>query len=51
MVLANFLLSPEAQARKQDPRIWGGATVLAVGRLTDRDRRWFEERKSGAGKL
>jgi putative thiamine transport system substrate-binding protein len=51
MVLANFLLSPEAQARKQDPRIWGGATVLSVERLKDMDRRWFEERKSGAGSL
>ena len=51
MVLANFLLAPEAQARKQDPRIWGGLTVLSVERLNEKDRRWFEESKSGAGKL
>ena len=51
MVLANFLLAPEAQARKQDRRIWGGLTVLSVERLNEKDRRWFEESKSGAGKL
>jgi putative thiamine transport system substrate-binding protein len=51
MVLANFLLAPEAQARKQDPRIWGGLTVLSVERLNEKDRRWFEGSKSGAGKL
>jgi putative thiamine transport system substrate-binding protein len=51
MVLANFLLAPEAQARKQDPRIWGGLTVLSVERLNEKDRRWFEESKGGAGKL
>ncbi|MEQ8332794.1 ABC transporter substrate-binding protein [Nisaea sp.] len=34
MVLANFLLSPEAQMRKQDPAYWGSATVLSLGQLT-----------------
>ena len=33
LVLANFLLSPEAQARKQDIEVWGDATVLAYGAL------------------
>lgn len=33
MVLANFLLSPEAQMRKQDPAHWGSATVLSLGQL------------------
>lgn len=33
MVVANFLLSPEAQARKADPTIWGDPTVLDLGRL------------------
>jgi ABC-type uncharacterized transport system YnjBCD substrate-binding protein len=32
-VTANFLLSPEAQARKQDPKVWGDPTVLAMERL------------------
>ena len=31
LVLADFLLSPEAQARKQDPKVWGDPTVLADG--------------------
>lgn len=40
MVVANFLLSPEAQLRKQDPAVWGDPTVLAMERLdpADRDR-------------
>ena len=42
MVLANFLLSPEAQARKQDPAIWGDPTVLAVGSLAAEDRARFD---------
>ena len=33
MVLANFLMSPEAQARKQDPNVWGSGTVLAMDKL------------------
>jgi len=37
MVLANFLLSPEAQMRKQDPAHWGSATVLSLGQLTKGD--------------
>ncbi|MGB7285701.1 MAG: ABC transporter substrate-binding protein [Salaquimonas sp.] len=28
LVFANFLISPEAQLRKQDPNIWGDPTVL-----------------------
>jgi putative thiamine transport system substrate-binding protein len=42
MVLANFLLSPEAQARKQDPSVWGSLTVLAMDRLEPADRQRFE---------
>jgi putative thiamine transport system substrate-binding protein len=33
MVVANFLLSPEAQARKQDIEVWGDPTVLDMERL------------------
>jgi putative spermidine/putrescine transport system substrate-binding protein len=33
MVLADFLLSPEAQLEKQRPEIWGDGTVLDVERL------------------
>ena len=32
-IVANFLLSPEAQLRKANSRIWGDPTVLAMDRL------------------
>ncbi len=41
MVVANFLLSPEAQLRKQDPSIWGDPTVLAMDKLDPEDREKF----------
>jgi putative thiamine transport system substrate-binding protein len=41
MVIADFLLSPEAQAKKQDPSVWGDFTVLALDRLGPDDRRRF----------
>jgi putative thiamine transport system substrate-binding protein len=41
LVLADFLLSPEAQARKQDPSVWGDPTVLSMDRLTSEDRARF----------
>jgi putative thiamine transport system substrate-binding protein len=41
MVFANFLMSPEAQARKQDPKIWGDPTVLALDRLPADQRALF----------
>jgi len=33
MVVANFLISPEAQYRKARPEIWGDGTVLDISRL------------------
>ncbi len=47
MVVANFLLSPEAQARKQDPDVWGGFTVLAMDALAPADRARFEALEMG----
>lgn len=41
MVVANFLLSPQAQARKADPRLWGDPTVLDVARLDAAGRAAF----------
>ncbi|SFU44118.1 ABC transporter substrate-binding protein [Halomonas korlensis] len=41
MVVANFLLSPEAQAHKQDLAVWGDHTVLDVGRLDDEHQALF----------
>jgi putative thiamine transport system substrate-binding protein len=51
MVLANFLLGPEAQARKQDPGVWGGQTVLSVAKLSKRDRKLFEQLKPGSASI
>ncbi len=41
IVTANFLLSPEAQARKADETIWGDPTVLAIERLSPADQARF----------
>jgi putative thiamine transport system substrate-binding protein len=40
-VVANFLLSPEAQARKADLAVWGDPTVLDMARLTPAERALF----------
>ncbi|HEY2889004.1 MAG TPA: ABC transporter substrate-binding protein, partial [Dongiaceae bacterium] len=41
MVVANFLLSVEAQARAQDPRYLGAFSVLDLTKLTDEQRAAF----------
>jgi len=51
MVVANFLLSPEAQAHKQDPEIWGSATVLDLDKLPAAARRRFENLDLGVATL
>jgi putative thiamine transport system substrate-binding protein len=51
LVLADFLLSPEAQARKQDPKIWGDPTVLALETLPPADRAKFEALDLGVATL
>jgi putative thiamine transport system substrate-binding protein len=51
MVVANFLLSPEAQARKQDPQVWGDPTVLGMALLSSADRALFEELDLGPATL
>jgi putative thiamine transport system substrate-binding protein len=40
-VVANFLLSAEAQARKNDIKIWGDPTVLDVSRLSGEQAKLF----------
>jgi len=40
-VLANFMLSPEAQARKADISVWGDPTVLALPKLPPAERARF----------
>jgi putative thiamine transport system substrate-binding protein len=47
MVVANFLLSPEAQARKADESVWGDPTVLAVEELSPANRQRFVGLKAG----
>jgi putative thiamine transport system substrate-binding protein len=42
MVFADFLLTPLAQARKADPKIWGDPTVLDIQRLSPEDRALFD---------
>jgi putative thiamine transport system substrate-binding protein len=44
-VVIDFLLSPAAQARKADIDVWGDATVLAVQRLPEAERRLFTARR------
>jgi putative thiamine transport system substrate-binding protein len=41
-VAANFLLSPEAQARKADLKVWGDPTVLALAKLSPGDAKLFD---------
>lgn len=48
-VVANVLLSPEAQARAQNPGILGAYTVLDLQKLTAADRRLFDDIPRGAG--
>jgi putative thiamine transport system substrate-binding protein len=40
-VFANFLLSPEAQAKKNDLKTWGDPTVLAMSKLSEADAKMF----------
>jgi putative thiamine transport system substrate-binding protein len=51
MVLANFLMSPEAQARAQDPEVWGFGTVLSMNRLAPADRARFDALDLGIATL
>lgn len=51
MVVANFLLSPEAQARMQDPRVLGTLSVLDFAKLSPADRKRFDDLPRGAATL
>ncbi len=42
-VTANFLLSPEAQARKADIKLWGDPTVLDMDKLAPAQRALFSD--------
>ena len=47
MVVADFLLTPEAQSRKSNPEIWGESTVLDLDKLTRAERQLFEDLPRG----
>ena len=51
LVLANFLISPEAQLRKQDPGVWGDPTVLDMTALSAEDRAKFDGLDLGVATL
>jgi putative thiamine transport system substrate-binding protein len=51
MVVADFLMSPEAQAKKQDPTGWGDATVLDVTALDQAGRERFDRLPRGVATL
>jgi putative thiamine transport system substrate-binding protein len=50
-VVADFLMSPEAQAHKQDPRVWGDGTVLDLDALDPADRTRFDALPQGVATL
>ena len=50
-VLANFLMSTEAQAHKQDPDVWGSFTVLDLDRVPAKDQATFAKLDLGVATL
>ncbi len=48
-VVANFLLSAEAQARKADLKVWGDPTVLAVAKLLPDEAKLFNATTAPGG--
>jgi putative thiamine transport system substrate-binding protein len=50
-VVANFLLSPEAQIRKANPEIWGDPTVLSMPKLSAKDAAAFAALPRGMATL
>ncbi|MFP7674746.1 ABC transporter substrate-binding protein [Marivita sp. S0852] len=51
MVVANFIMSPEAQALMQDPNVWGLGTVLDLAKLSEADRARFDALELGVATL
>ncbi len=50
-VVANFLMSPTAQIRKQNPTEWGDFTVLNVDKLTQQQQQQFAALPLGVATL
>ena len=51
MVVANFLMSPESQARQQDPSVLGYGTVLNMDAITAEQRAVFDGLELGIATL
>jgi len=51
LLLADFLLSPQAQLKKQDPSGYGGFTVLSMAKLSPEERARFEALPRGVATL
>lgn len=51
MVVANFLLSPEAQFKKADPTVWGDLPAIDPTRLDDTWREKFAKQARGIATL
>ncbi len=51
LVVANFLMSPEAQLRKQDPAVWGDPTMLDMQSLPEDIRAKFDALDLGIATL
>ncbi|MGV8145478.1 MAG: ABC transporter substrate-binding protein [Alkaliphilus sp.] len=51
LALINFLLSPEMQASKLNPVVWGDQPVLHYGLLSEEQRKMFDDVKIGKGVL
>ncbi|SMP22784.1 ABC transporter substrate-binding protein [Roseibium denhamense] len=50
-LFADYLLSPMAQSRKQDPEIWGDPTVLNVAALPETEKALFDALDLGPATL
>jgi putative spermidine/putrescine transport system substrate-binding protein len=51
LVAINFILSPEAQASKYDPKNWGDLPVLDNSKMNDEEKKMFDNVKLGEGVL
>jgi len=50
-VVANFMLSPEAQVRKQEPTVWGDLSVLSYDKLSTDEQAQFDDLPRGIATL
>ncbi|MEO9274174.1 ABC transporter substrate-binding protein [Marinomonas sp. 5E14-1] len=50
-IVANFLLSPEAQIYKQTPTVWGDLSVLSYKKLSAEDQKKFDNLPRGIATL